>query len=260
MIRVGIGGWNFPEWRGTFYPKGTPQAQELHFASRALTSIEINGTFYRTPSAESFRKWAEEVPDGFVFSIKGPMSVVGKGVLAEAGPAIERFFGSGVLDLGDRLGPFFWQFAPTKKFNPDDIAAFFEMLPKETKGMKLRHAVEARHESFVSPAFVDLARRHGVAIVLVDSEKHPVFADVTSDFLYLRLQRTSEKVATGYKPADIKLWAGRAKAWETGGAPDDLRPIGKAPAKKKRDVFVYFISGAKVRAPAAAQALIKEVA
>jgi uncharacterized protein YecE (DUF72 family) len=133
-----------------------------------------------------------------VFSIKGPMSVVGKGVLAEAAPAVERFFASGVLDMGDKLGPFFWQFAPTKKFNPDDIAAFFEMLPKEAKGMKLRHAVEARHESFVSPAFVDLARKHGVAIVLVDSEKHPMFADVTSDFLYLRLQRTAEKIATGY--------------------------------------------------------------
>ena len=259
MIRVGIGGWNFPEWRGTFYPKGLPQAQELHHASRALTSIEINGTFYRTPNAESFRKWASEVPDGFVFSIKGPMSVVGKGVLAEAGPAVERFFASGVLDMGDRLGPFFWQFAPTKKFNSDDVAAFFEMLPKEGKGMKLRHAVEARHESFVTPAFVDLARKHGVAIVLVDSEKHPLFADVTSDFTYLRLQNTQEKIATGYKPADIKLWASRAKTWDGGGAPDDLKPIGKAPAKKKRDVFVYFISGAKVRAPAAAQALIKEL-
>ena len=260
MIRVGIGGWNFPEWRGTFYPKGLPQAQELSFASRALTSIEINGTFYRTPNAESFRKWASEVPDGFVFSIKGPMSVVGKGVLAEAGPAIERFFSSGVLDMGDRLGPFFWQFAPTKKFNPDDIAAFFEMLPKERGGMKLRHAVEARHATFATPAFVDLAREHGVSIVLVDSEKHPLIADVTGEFLYLRLQRTQDKIATGYKPADIKLWAARAKAWEAGGAPEDLELLGKKAAKKKRDVFVYFISGAKVRAPAAAQALIKELA
>lgn len=259
MIRVGIGGWNFDEWKGTFYPKGLPATQELHYASRALTSIEINGTFYRTPSRESFVKWAEEAPDGFVFSVKGPMSVIGKAVLAETGPSLDKFFNSGVLDMGAKLGPLFWQFAPTKKFNPDDVAAFFEMLPKEAGGRKLRHAIEARHASFVSTEFVDLARKHGIAIVLVDSEKHPLFADVTSDFLYLRLQNTQEKVATGYKPAEIKTWGARAKVWETGGAPDDLKPIGKAPAKKKRDVFVYFISGAKVRAPAAAQALIKEL-
>jgi uncharacterized protein YecE (DUF72 family) len=259
MIRVGIGGWNFPEWRGTFYPKGLVQSQELHFAAQALTSIEINGTFYRTPSAESFAKWAAEVPDGFVFSVKGPMSVVGKGVLAETGPALEKFFSSGVLGMGDRLGPFFWQFMPAKKFDPKDVEAFFKMLPKEREGVKLRHAVEARHATFAVPAFVDLAREYGVTIVLVDSEKHPLIADPTGDFLYLRLQRTQEKVATGYKPADINTWAARAKAWEAGGVPDDLELLGKKPAKKKRDVFVYFISGAKVRNPAAAQAMIKEV-
>ena len=259
MIRVGIGGWNFPEWRGTFYPKGLPQAQELHHASRALTSIEINGTFYRTPNAETFAKWAAEVPDGFVFSVKGPMSVVGKGVLAETGPALERFFGSGVLGMGDKLGPFFWQFMPAKKFDPKDVEAFFKMLPKEKGGVKLRHAIEARHVTFACAEFVDLARAYGVSIVLVDSDKHPLIADVTGEFLYLRLQRTQEKVVTGYKPAEIKTWASRAKAWEAGGAPDDLEPMGKKAAKKKRDVFVYFISGAKVRAPAAAQALIKEL-
>jgi uncharacterized protein YecE (DUF72 family) len=259
MIRAGIGGWNFAEWRGTFYPKGLAQAKELQFASRALTSIEINGTFYKTPSAESFRKWASEVPDGFVFSVKGPMSVVGKGVLAETGPALDKFFASGVLGMGDRLGPFFWQFMPAKKFDPKDVEAFFKMLLKERGGMKLRHAVEARHATFAVPAFVDLAREYGVSIVLVDSEKHPLIADVTGDFVYLRLQRTQEKVATGYKPAEIKTWAARAKTWAAGGAPDDLEPIDKKPAKKPRDVFVYFISGAKVRNPAAAQALIKEV-
>jgi uncharacterized protein YecE (DUF72 family) len=259
MIRVGIGGWNFPEWRGTFYPKGLAQAQELHYASRALTSIEINGTFYRTPPAESFRKWAEEVPEGFVFSVKGPMSVVGRGVLGETGPQLERFFASGVLDMGAKLGPFFWQLMPAKKFDPADVEAFFSMLPKEAKGVKLRHAVEARHASFASGEFVELARKHGVAVVLVESEKHPLIADVTGDFLYLRLQKTQEKIATGYKPADIKAWAARAKAWEAGGAPGDLKAIGKAAAKAKRDVFVYFISGAKVRAPAAAMAMIKEL-
>jgi uncharacterized protein YecE (DUF72 family) len=261
MIRVGIGGWNFPEWRGTFYPKGLAQAQELNFASRALTSIEINGTFYRTPPADSFRKWAAEVPEGFVFSVKGPMSVVGKGVLADSGPALDKFFASGVLAMGARLGPFFWQFMPAKKFDPKDVEAFFKLLPKEKDGVKLRHAVEARHATFAVPAFVDMARAYGIAIVLVDSEKHPLIADPTADFMYLRLQKTQEKIATGYKPGDIKTWAARAKAWEAGGAPDDLDPIAKPAksAKKKRDVFVYFISGAKVRAPAAAQALIKEL-
>ena len=259
MIRVGIGGWNFPEWRGTFYPKGHPQAKELDYASRVLTSIEINGTFYRTPPAASFKKWASEVPDGFVFSVKGPMSVVGKGVLAEAGPALEKFFASGVLDMGDRLGPLFWQFMPAKKFDPKDVEAFFKLLPKEAKGRKLRHAVEARHATFAVPAFVEMARAYGIAVVLVDSEKHTLIADPTSDFMYLRLQKTQEKIATGYKPADIKTWGARAKAWEAGGAVDDLPLLGKKPAKAKRDVFVYFISGAKVRAPAAAQALIKEL-
>jgi uncharacterized protein YecE (DUF72 family) len=256
MIRAGIGGWNFPEWRGTFYPKGHPQAKELTYASRVLSSIEINGTFYRTPSAESFAKWAAEVPDGFVFSVKGPMSVVGKGVLAETGPALEKFFASGVLGMGDRLGPLFWQFMPAKKFDPKDVEAFFKMLPKEIKGRKLRHAVEARHATFAVPEFVELARKYEVAVVLVDSEKHTLIADPTSDFMYLRLQRTQEKIATGYKPAEIKTWASRAKAWEAGGVAEDLPLMTKKPAKAKRDVFVYFISGAKVRAPAAAQAFI----
>jgi uncharacterized protein YecE (DUF72 family) len=259
MIRVGIGGWNFPEWRGTFYPKGLPQAQELHHASRALTSIEINGTFYRTPPADSFRKWAAEVPDGFVFSVKGPMSVVGKGVLAETGPALDKFFSSGVLAMGAKLGPFFWQFMPAKKFDVKDVEAFFKLLPKEKGGVKLRHAVEARHATFAAPEFVELARAHGVAIVLVDSDKHPLIADPTADFMYLRLQKTQEKIATGYKPAEIKTWVARAKAWEAGGVPDEFKLLGKKPAKQKRDVFVYFISGAKVRAPAAAQAMIEEL-
>jgi uncharacterized protein YecE (DUF72 family) len=257
MIRVGIGGWNFPEWRGTFYPKGLAQAQELNFASRALTSIEINGTFYRTPPADSFRKWAAEVPDGFVFSVKGPMSVVGKGVLAETGPALDKFFASGVLAMGERLGPLFWQFMPAKKFDPKDVVSFFMLLPKEKDGVKLRHAVEARHATFAVPEFVELARAYGVAVVLVDSEKHPLIADPTGDFMYLRLQRTQEKITTGYKAADIKAWGARAKTWEAGGVPDDIDLLAKKPAKQKRDVFVYFISGAKVRAPAAAQALIE---
>ena len=174
MIRVGIGGWVFEPWRGEFYPKGLPQAQELSYASRKLTSIEINGTFYRTQKPESFRKWAQETPDDFVFSLKGPQFATNRRVLAEAGESIERFFASGVLELKDKLGPILWQMAPTKKFDPDDFAGFLALLPKELAGRSIRHVVEVRHESFVTPAFVELARKFSVAIVLVESDKHPL--------------------------------------------------------------------------------------
>ena len=260
MIRVGIGGWVFEPWRGEFYPKGLPQAQELFHASRKLTSIEINGTFYRTQKADSFRKWAQETPDDFVFSLKGPQFATNRRVLAEAGDSIERFFASGVLELKSKLGPILWQMAPTKKFDADDFAGFLALLPKERAGTPIRHVVEVRHDSFVTPAFVALARKFSVAIVLVESDKHPLIADVTSDFVYLRLQRTSDKVKTGYAPAALATWAKRAQSWAAGGAPDDLPTIaGQSPPKTKRDVFVYMISGAKVRAPAAAMALIEKL-
>jgi len=260
VIRVGIGGWVFEPWRGVFYPKGLPQAQELSYASHKLTSIEINGTFYRTQKPDSFRKWAQETPDDFVFSLKGPQFATNRRVLAEAGESIERFFASGVLELKSKLGPILWQMAPTKKFDPDDFAAFLALLPQELGSKPIRHAVEVRHESFVTPAFVALARKFSVAIVLVESDKHPPIADVTSDFVYLRLQRTSEKVKTGYPPPALAAWADRARAWADGGAPDDLPTIaGQSPPKRKRDVFIYMISGAKVRAPAAALALIERL-
>jgi uncharacterized protein YecE (DUF72 family) len=257
MIRVGIGGWVFKPWRGAFYPKGLPQAQELSYASRHLTAIEINGTFYRTQKPASFRKWADETPDDFVFSLKGPQFATNRRILAEAGSSIERFFKSGVTELGPKLGPVLWQMAPTKKFDPDDFAAFLALLPQQVDGKVIRHVVEVRHESFVTPAFIDLLRKFSVAVVLVESAKHPMIADVTGDFVYLRLQGTSEKVATGYAPAALDVWAKRARTWEAGGTPGDLAPIsGDKPARRPRDVFVYMISGAKVRAPAAAMALL----
>jgi uncharacterized protein YecE (DUF72 family) len=260
MIRIGIGGWVFEPWRGEFYPKGLPKAQELSYASRKLTSIEINGTFYRTQKPDSFRKWAQETPDDFVFSLKGPQFATNRRVLAEAGESIERFFASGVLELKSKLGPILWQMAPTKKFDPDDFAGFLALLPKEIAGTPIRHAVEVRHESFVTPAFVALARRFSVAIVLVESDKHPPIADVTSDFVYLRLQRTSDKVKTGYPPAALASWAERVRTWAAGGVPDDPQTVaGQAPVKTRRDAFVYMISGAKVRAPAAAMALIEKL-
>lgn len=257
MIRVGIGGWVFAPWRGDFYPKGLAQARELAHASRSVTSIEINGTFYRTQKPDSFRKWADETPDDFVFSLKGPQFATNRRVLAEAGPSIERFFASGVLELKSKLGPVLWQMAPTKRFDPEDFAAFLALLPQRLDGKPIRHVVEVRHPSFVTPAFIELLRKFSVAVVLVDSAKHPLVADVTGDFVYARLQRTEGTVKTGYQPAMLDVWANRAKLWESGGAPDDLPTItDKAPAKSRRDVFLYMISGAKVRAPAAAMALI----
>jgi uncharacterized protein YecE (DUF72 family) len=239
MIRVGIGGWTYPPWRGVFYPPGLAQARELEYAGQHLTSIEINGTFYGTQKPESFRRWAAETPEDFVFSVKGPRFTTHRKVLAEAGESIERFCNGGVRELGKKFGPILWQFAPFKKFEPDDFAAFLSLLPKD-----LRHAVEVRHATFVSPDFAALARKAGVAIVFVESEKHPPIDEVTADFTYARLQGTKADVATGYAKPELKVWAKQARAWE---------------AKGKRDVFIYMISGAKERAPAAAMALIEEL-
>jgi uncharacterized protein YecE (DUF72 family) len=260
MIRVGIGGWVFEPWRGEFYPKGLPQARELDYASRKLTSIEINSTFYRTQKPDSFRKWAAETPEDFVFSVKGPQFATNRRVLAEAGPSIERFFASGVLELKSKLGAVLWQMAPTKKFDPADFAAFLALLPTSLDGRPLRHAVEVRHESFLVPAFIELLRKFSVAVVVVESDRHPLIADVTGDFVYARLQRTSAKEKTGYAPRALDLWAKRARNWATGAAPDDLATIAApAPAQSRRDVFIYMISGAKMRAPAAAMALIERL-
>jgi len=260
MIRVGIGGWVFKPWRGEFYPRGLPQARELEYASRRLTTIEINGTFYRTQTRESFRKWASETPDDFVFSLKAPRAATQRRVLAEAGGSIERFFASGVLELGRKLGPILWQFHPGKKFEADDVAAFLELLPRRVEGNALRHVIEAKHASFRDAAFIDLARKHSVALALLDADKHPPIADVTGEFVYARLQRTSATVKMGYHPLVLDIWAQRAQAWAKGGAPDDLATIaGKTPVQMKRDVFIYMIAGAKERAPAAAMALIEQL-
>jgi uncharacterized protein YecE (DUF72 family) len=257
MIRVGIGGWVFEPWRREFYPKGLPQARELEYASRKVTTIEINATFYRTQKPDSFRKWAAETPDDFVFSLKGPQFATNRRVLAEAGPAIERFFASGLLELKSKLGPVLWQMAPTKKFDPADFAAFLALLPPELDGRHIRHVVEVRHESFVVPSFIELLRKFSVGVAVIDSEKHPLIADITADFVYARLQRTSKKEKSGYPSRALALWTKRARQWAAGDAPDDLAVLAAAsPASGARDVFIYMISGAKVRAPAAAMALI----
>jgi uncharacterized protein YecE (DUF72 family) len=256
MIRVGIGGWTFEPWRGgVFYPKGLPKTRELGHASRAVTSIEVNGTYYSTFKPETFRRWADETPDDFVFALKANRFATNRRVLAEAGPSIERFVASGIAELKSKLGPILWQMAPTKKFDAEDFSAFLALLPKTIGGITLRHAVEVRHESFASKEFVELARKHGVAIVLADSQKFPAIADVSAGFVYARLMDAQAKIATGYPPAALKTWATHAKAFERGETP--LPALAKQAAKKKRDVFVYMINGAKERAPAAAMALLE---
>ena len=260
-IRAGVGGWIYAPWRGAFYPKGLRQADELAYATSHLTSIEINATHYRLQSPKSFRKWADTAPDGFIYSVKGPRLVTQQKVLAETGTFIERFFDSGLSELGDKLGPVLWQFAPFKKFDEADFAKFLEHLPKELDGRKLNHVVEVRHASFQDAAFIRLLKDYGVAPVYVDSEDYPSIADLTGDVVYARLQRGDEAIETGYAPKDLDRWAARAKVWAAGGMPGDLPVVdsGHMPEAKPRDVFVYFIHEGKLRAPAAAMSFIERL-
>jgi len=260
-IRIGIGGWTFEPWRGAFYPKGLPHAKELAYAAERLTSIEVNGTFYRTQTPATFRKWASEVPPGFMFSIKGPRFAVNRRVLSEAGDSIKRFLNSGVSELGERLGPLLWQFAPTKKFDPADFAGFLELLPPKFDGCALRHVIEVRHDSFRTPEFLALLRQFNFPVVFTDHVKYPNIADLTGDFVYARLQRGKDTVPTAYPPKEIAAWAGRLQAWAQGGAPDDLAHVeaAKKPKAAPRDVFAYVIHEGKVRAPAGAIALIERL-
>jgi uncharacterized protein YecE (DUF72 family) len=260
-IYCGIGGWNFAPWRGVFYPKGLTQAKELTYAAQHLTSIEINSTYYRSQKPATFRKWASEVPDGFIFSVKGSRFTTNRRVLAEAGDSIKRFFGSGVLELGDRLGPLLWQFAPTKKFNEADFGAFLELLPQELEGKTMRHVVEVRHDSFNTPAFPALLRKFGVAVVYADHNKYPGIADVTGSFIYARLQKGDDNIPTAYPPKALDAWSKRLKLWAEGKQPDDLpRADDKHKLKaERRDVFAYIIHEGKIRAPAGAMALIERL-
>lgn len=254
---VGIGGWTYEPWRGAFYPKGLPHAKELAYASTQLTSIEVNGTFYRTQSPKTFRSWASETPEGFVFSLKGPRYAVNRRVLAEAGDSIKRFLDSGVTELGDKLGPLLWQFAPTKKFDEADFGKFLELLPPKFDRRPLRHVVEVRHESFFAPAFITLLRKFKIPVVFAEHAVYPAIADITGDFVYARLQKGKDSIATGYPQPALDAWAGRVRDWISGSAPADLPHVeSAAPPKQPRDAFVYFIHEGKKRAPAAAMELI----
>ncbi|MBN9487825.1 MAG: DUF72 domain-containing protein [Alphaproteobacteria bacterium] len=241
-IRIGIGGWTFEPWRGVFYPEDLTQKRELEYASRKLTSIEINGTYYSSFKPTSWAKWREETPDGFVFAMKASRFCTNRRVLAEAAESVGRFVTQGLVELRDRLGPINWQFMGTKKFDPEDIEAFLKLLPREVGGLPLRHALEVRHPSFKDERFYDLCRKYNVAIVYAHDEDFPEIDEPTADFTYARLMGTQEKVKTGYKPAELDQWAKKAKTWA-----------------KRGDAFVYIISGAKVRNPAAAQALIERI-
>ena len=256
-IFIGIGGWNFDPWRETFYPPDVPKARELEYASRQLTTIEINGTFYRTQKASTFAKWRDATPEGFVFALKAPRYATNRKLLAEAGDSIGWFVNSGVEELGDRLGPINWQLAPTKRYERDDFAAFLDLLPAEANGVRLRHAVEARHESFREPEVVELARETGVAMIVDGDSKYPCIADPTADFVYARIMGTSEGEEAGYPPEALDAWAARARIWAEGGVPEDLELVGPEPERRPRDVFLYVISGAKERNPSAAMALIE---
>ena len=261
-IRVGIGGWIYAPWRGVFYPKGLKQADELAYAASQLTSIEINATHYRLQSKTSFRKWAAAAPDGFMFSVKGPRLVTQQKVLAETGGFIARFLSSGLAELGDKLGPVLWQFAPFKPFDRDDFAKFLDHLPHELDGLKLNHVVEARHQSFGDAAFVKLLRERGVTASFTDAETWPNIADLTGDVIYARLQRGDDALEAAYQPKALDAWAERAKLWAKGSVPADLPLVDAThrPDAKPRDVFIYFIHEGKLRAPAAATALIERLA
>ncbi len=256
-IRIGIGGWSFPPWRGSFYPDKLAQKRELEFASRAVTAIEINATYHGTQKPASFANWAATAPDDFVFAVKASKYCTNRKILAEGEESVARFIGSGITELGDKLGPILWQFMATKRFDADDFAAFLVLLPDAHAGVKLRHAVQVRHESFAVPAFVAMARKAGIAIVYADSAGYPAIADVTGDFAYARLENAQEDVATGYDDAALDRWAAAARTWASGGVPDGLPYVDASPpVQTSRETFVFFINGAKVRAPAGAQALI----
>jgi len=284
MIGVGISGWRYAPWRGVFYPPGLVQTDELEFASRQFSSIEINGTFYSLQRPESFARWDDATPDGFVFAVKAPRYITHILRLRDAEEPLANFLASGVLRLGAKLGPILWQLPPSFRFDADRVDQFLSLLPHDTQAAArmarkhgtrmrgrvwletdakrpLRHAMEIRHESFAVPAFVAILRKYRVALVCADTVKWPRLMDVTADFMYCRLHGSTELYRSGYGPRALRLWARRAKAWARGGEPRDaVRASGKrAPKRAARDVFVYFDNTDKLRAPRDARAFAKLV-
>jgi uncharacterized protein YecE (DUF72 family) len=281
-IRIGISGWTYAPWRGTFYPKGLHQKRELEYAARQFRSIEINGTFYGMQRPDAFAAWSESTPDDFVFAVKAPRFITHIRRLREAETPLANFIASGLLRLGPKLGPILWQFPPNFRFDPERIEAFLRLLPHDTEAAvrlgrrhddrlkapawltavakrKLRHAFEIRHDSFRSRAFIDLLRHHDVALVCADTVAWPRLMDVTADFVYCRLHGSQELYVSGYDDAALDDWARRVSAWARGSEPDDAERIGGKARVRRRDVFVYFDNDAKVRAPVDARGLIERV-
>lgn len=245
LIRVGIGGWTYEPWRGVFYPDKLSQKKELAYASSKLSSIEINGTYYSTFKPDSWMKWRDETPDDFVFAVKASRFCTNRKILSEMGESMERFLGQGLSALGDKLGPINWQFMGTKKFDPVDFEGFLKLLPREQDGVRLRHALEVRHPSFDTPQFYDLAAKYGAAIVYAVDDEAPEWPRIdqpTADFSYARLMSSREDEPTGLSAAELDGIVKQTRDRAKGG-----------------DVFAYFIAGAKVRNPAAAQALIEKL-
>ena len=255
-IRVGVGGWDYEPWRESYYPPKLPSARQLEHMAARLTAVEVNATYYKLQKPELFERWAKAVPEGFRFALKGSRFCSNRKVLGEAGEAVHRFCGQGLAELGDKLGPILWQFMATKRFEPDDFRAFLGLLPCKVAGVKLRHVVEPRHESFRDPAFVAMARAAGVAIAFADSEEFPCIADLSGDFAYARLQRSRAEAATGYTSTALDRWAEVARSWARGESPDGFPYVAETPPPRARETYVFFISGAKARNPAAAEALI----
>ena len=282
IIRVGIAGWTYEPWRGTFYPKGLKREQELEYAASQFRSIEINGTFYGMQKPASFAHWADQVPADFVFAVKAPRYITHILRLRDPLVPLANFIASGLLRLGPHLGPILWQFPPNFRFDPGRIEPFLRLLPADTEaaaklGSKhdgklhapawlevsskrpMRHAVEIRHESFRCEAFVDLLRANNVALVCADSIEWPRLMDVTADFVYCRLHGSEELYASGYDNAALETWARRVRAWAGGGEPDDAERAGGKAKPRKRDVFVFFDNDRKVRAPANALELMRRL-
>jgi uncharacterized protein YecE (DUF72 family) len=258
-IRVGVGGWDYDPWRETFYPPGTPKAKQLDYAGAKLSAIEVNATYYKLQKPELFERWGKTVPNGFKFAIKASRFCTNRKLLGEGGEGVARFCAQGLVELGDKLGPILWQFMGTKRFEPDDFQAFLDLLPKSQDGVRLRHAVEPRHDSFRTPEFVAMARAAGVAIVFADADDYPCIADLSGDYVYARLQRSRAEESTGYEAETLDCWAERAKAWSRGESPAGFPYVADAAPARPRDTYVFFISGAKERNPAAAMALMERL-
>jgi uncharacterized protein YecE (DUF72 family) len=258
-IRVGVGGWDYDPWRESFYPPGLAKAKHLPYAGSKLSAIEVNATYYKLQKPELFERWAKSVPSGFKFTIKASRFCTNRKLLGEGGEGVAKFCAQGFVELGEKLGPILWQFMGTKRFEPDDFQAFLDLLPRSQSGVALRHAVEPRHESFRTPEFVAMARSAGVAIVFADAEDYPCISDLSGNFVYARLQRSRAEEASGYDSVSLDRWAETAKKWSRGESPAGFPYVAEPVPPRPRETYVFFISGAKERNPAAAMALMERL-